>query len=70
LFHSELSQRNPLKHLSGPQSQNFTSWLLLGEHPQAPIRHEFGKFPVALQQRDVLTVPPEKEQPHFLSADK
>jgi len=35
---------------------------LVGEQPQAPIKHEFGKSPVELQHNDVLMLPLESTQ--------
>jgi len=69
-FYLIFLQKIPLKHLSILQSQIFTSWLYAGGHPQAPIRQLFGKSPVALQQKEVATVPPEIKQACSLFADR
>lgn len=69
-FYSMILHLIPSKHLSGPQSQTFTSWLYSGGHPQAPIRQLFGKSPVALQQEEVATAPPEIRQACSLFADR
>jgi hypothetical protein len=49
----------PSKHLPVPQSQALTGWLLVGEHPQAPMRQRFGKSLAEPQQLMVVTLPPE-----------
>jgi hypothetical protein len=57
----------PIEALFSPQSQVLTSWLSPGPQPHAPIRQEFGKSPVEVQQNDVATVPPDSVQ--AVSAD-
>jgi hypothetical protein len=47
------------QHFPSPQSQTFTSLLLSGEHPQAPIKQVFGKSATDLQHNPVVTVPPD-----------